>query len=55
MDKDHKEADGGVYYTYYEDEGAYLTSLNDSAYILITADKADIESIVARFALALEQ
>ena len=54
-DKDHKEADGGVYYTYYEDEGAYLTSLNDSAYILITADKADIESIVARFALALEQ
>ncbi len=53
-DKDHKDADGGVYYTYDEDEGAYLTALNDSAYILITANKADIESIVARFTLALE-
>ncbi len=53
-DKDHKDADGGVYYSYDEDEGAYLTSLNDSAYILITANKADIESIVARFTLALE-
>ena len=31
----------------------YLTSLNDSAYVLITADKADIEAIVARFTLSL--
>ena len=52
-DESHKEADGGVYYTYYEDEMGYLTSLNDSAYVLITADKADIEAIVARFTLSL--
>ena len=43
-DESHKEADGGVYYTYYEDE---------SAYVLITANKADIEAIVARFTLSL--
>ena len=41
------------YYTYYEDEMGYLTSLNDSAYVLITANKADIEAIVARFTLSL--
>lgn len=52
-DENHKEADGGVYYTHYEDEMGYLTSLNDSAYVLITADKADIEAIVARFTLSL--
>jgi len=52
-DENHKEADGGVYYTYYEDEMGYLTSLNDSAYVLITANKADIEAIVARFTLSL--
>ena len=28
-------------------------SLNDSAYVLITANKADIEAIVARFTLSL--
>ena len=48
-DESHKEADGGIYYTYYEDEMGFLTSLNDSAYVLITANKADIEAIVARF------
>lgn len=53
VDESHKEADGGVYYTYYEDEMGYLTSLNDSAYVLITANKADIEAIVARFTLSL--
>ena len=37
----------------YEDEMGYLTSLNDSAYVLITADKADIEAIVTRFTLSL--
>ena len=52
-DESHKEADGGIYYTYYEDEMGYLTSLNDSAYVLITANKADIEAIVARFTLSL--
>ena len=52
-DENHKEADGGVYYTHYEDEMGYLTSLNDSAYVLITANKADIEAIVARFTLSL--
>ena len=52
-DENHREADGGVYYTYYEDEMGYLTSLNDSAYVLITADKADIEAVVARFTLSL--
>ena len=54
-DQDSKEADGGVYYAYSENEGGYLASLDDSAYILITADQGDIESIVARFAVALEQ
>ena len=34
-------------------EMGYLTSLNDSAYVLITANKADIEAIVARFTLSL--
>lgn len=53
-DKDHKEADDGVYYTDYAGRGAYLTALDDSAFILITAGKADIEAIVARFALALD-
>ena len=52
-DENHKEADGGVYYTYNGDEMGYLTSLNDSAYVLITANKADIEAIVARFTLSL--
>ena len=52
-DENHKEADGGVYYTYNGDEMGYLTSLNDSAYVLITANKADIEAIVARFSLSL--
>ena len=52
-DGNHKEAGGGVYYTYSENEGGYLTSLNDSAFILITASEADIEAIVARIALAL--
>jgi len=52
-DESHKEADGGVYYTYNGDEMGYLTSLNDSAYVLITANKADIEAIVARFTLSL--
>ena len=54
QDANHREADGGVYYTYYEGEGAYLASLNDSAYVLITA-KADIETIASRFSLALAQ
>ena len=35
-DENRKEADSGVYYTYYEDEWAYLTSLDDSAFIIIT-------------------
>ena len=52
QDANHKEADGGVYFNYYEDERAYLASLNDSAYVLITT-KADIEAIAARFSLAL--
>ncbi len=52
-DGNHKEADGGVFYTYYEDEMGYLTSLNDSAYVLITANKANIEAVVARFTLSL--
>ena len=53
-DGNHKEADGGVYYTDDGNRAAYLVSLNDSAYILITAaNKKDIEAIVARFALAL--
>ena len=51
-DGSHKEADGGVYFDHYGD-GGYLTSLDDSAYILITAtNKKDIEAIVARFALS---
>ena len=54
-DQNHKEADGGVYYTGDGDRGAYLTSLNDSAYVLITAtNKKDIEAIAARFTLALD-
>ena len=52
-DEGRKEADGGVYFDYYGD-GGYLTSLDDSAYILITTkDKKDIEAAAARFALSL--
>lgn len=51
-DQNHKEVDGGVYYTGSGNEGSYLTSLNDSAYVLITApDQASMEDIVARFTL----
>ena len=51
-DQNHKEVDGCVYYTGSGNEGSYLTSLNDSAYVLITApDQASMEDIVARFTL----
>ena len=54
-DQNHKDVDGGVYYTGSGNEGSYLTSLNDSAYVLITApDQASMEDIVARFTLALD-
>ena len=53
-DQNHKETDSGVYYTYYEDQGAYLTALDDSAFVLITAmNKTDIEAIAAKFTLSL--
>ena len=53
-DKNHKEADGGVYYTGSGNKGSYLTSVNDTAYVLITApDQASMEDIVARFTLTL--
>jgi len=53
-DGSHKEADGGVYYTEDGDRGAYLASLDDSAFILITtANKKNIEAVAARFSLAL--
>lgn len=53
-DEKHKESASGVYYTMYEDDDAYLTSLNDSAYVLITAgNQADIEAVVSRFMLSL--
>ena len=52
-DENRKEADGGVYYTYYEDEAGYLASLDDSAFILIWADKADIEAVVSRITFSL--
>ena len=54
-DKDRKEADGGVYYTDETGRGAYLTSLNGSAYVLITsANRKDIEAVAARFTLTLQ-
>ena len=52
-DDNRKEADGGVYFTTDGDEPGYLTSLNDSAYVLIIANKADIEAVVARVTLSL--
>ena len=54
-DGNHKEADGGVYYTDETGQAAYLTALDDSAYIIITTtSKKDVEAIVARVALALD-
>ena len=53
-DKDHKEADGGVYYTDEGGRGAFLAALDDSAFVLITANKKDIEAVAARFALGLD-
>ena len=54
-DGSHKEADSGIYFTGDGNRAAYLTALNDSAYILITAkDKAGMEAIVSRFMLALD-
>ena len=53
--KDRREADGGVYYTDDGDRGAYLASLQDSAFVLITtANRKDIETVVSRFAFALD-
>ena len=54
-DKDHKEADGGIYFTYYENEAGYVASLDDTAFFLITTtDKKNVESIVSRFSLKLD-
>ena len=54
-DKNQKEADGGIYYTDDGNRAAYLVSLNDSAYILITAsNKKDIEAVVSRVRLTLD-
>lgn len=54
-DGNRKEADGGVYYTDETGWAAYLTALDDSAYIIITTtSKKDVEAIVARVALALD-
>ena len=55
-DENKREADNGIYFTSYEegDEEGYLTSLDDKAYVLITANKDLIESVVARFELSLE-
>ena len=50
-DGNQKEADGGVYYTYYENEKGYLTALNDAVFVRITADKENIEAVVARISL----
>ncbi len=50
-----KEADDGIYFAGDGNQAAYLTALNDSAYILITAkEKASMEAIVSRFMLALD-
>ena len=51
-DGNQKEADGGVYYTYYENEKGYLTALNDAVFVRITADKENIEAVVARISLS---
>ena len=54
-DQNHKEASGGVFFAYDENTTAFLTALNDSAYVLIeTKDKANAEAIVARFTLELD-
>ena len=53
-DENRKEATGGVYFDD-DGRGAYLASLEDAAYVLITAaNKKDIETIAARFTLALD-
>ena len=52
-DDNRKETDEGVYFTSDGGESGYLTSVNDSAYVLITSDKTDVEATVARVTLAL--
>jgi hypothetical protein len=55
-DDNHIEADDGVYFTYNENEKAYLASLDDAAFFLITASaEADMESIAARFIISLDE
>ncbi|WP_027869764.1 hypothetical protein [Eubacterium sp. AB3007] len=51
---DFKEGYNGVFYTG-SDEAVYLTSVDDSAFIRISANKdADIEAITSRFTLSLD-
>ena len=50
-----REEDGGVYYTGYEEEGRFIVSLDDKAYVLITAEnQEEIEELVSRFTLVPE-
>ena len=48
-DPDHKEADGGIYYTYYDGRPAFLCSVNDDIHYLISIEgDAEIEDMVRR-------
>ncbi|MBR7045667.1 MAG: hypothetical protein IKI23_08415 [Lachnospiraceae bacterium] len=48
-DPDHKEADGGIYYTYYDGRPAFLASVNDDIQYLISIEgDAEIEDMVRR-------
>jgi hypothetical protein len=48
-DPDHKEADGGIYYTYYDGRPAFLASVNDDIHYLISIEgDAEIEDMVRR-------
>ena len=54
-DPDHKEADGGIYYTYYDGRPAFLASVNDDVQYLISIEgDADIEDMVRRCTVKAE-
>lgn len=54
-DEGHKEADGGIYFQRDGHVGAYITSLSDTAYVLVTTkNEADIETVVSRLTMSLE-
>lgn len=53
--KEHKEADGGIYYTRNDGEQCFICSVEDSAYFLLTTKNENIHDIWTRINLAIDR